>query len=94
MKMKSKGYMAGGKMKTKGYKTGGKLKMVKNAEGKDVPFFAADGKGKMAGGGKVNKTKGYFKGGKVMKPKGMAMGGKTKARGCGAARQQMFTKNG
>ena len=29
-----------------------------------------------------------------MKPKGMAMGGKTKARGCGAARQQMFTKNG
>jgi len=94
MKMKSKGYMAGGKMKTKGYKAGGKLKMVKNAEGKEVPFFAADGEGKMSGGGKVMKTKGYFKGGKVMKPKGMAMGGKTKARGCGAARQQMFTKNG
>ena len=35
MKMKSKGYMAGGKMKTKGYKSGGKLKMVKNAEGKE-----------------------------------------------------------
>jgi hypothetical protein len=94
MKMKSKGYMAGGKMKTKGYKSGGKLKMVKNSKGEEVPFFAADGEGKMAGGGKVNKTKGYFKGGKVMKPKGMAMGGKTKARGCGAARQQMFTKNG
>ena len=104
MKMKSKGYKAGGKMKSKGYKAGGKtmskgmkkggkLPMVEK-DGKMVPFFAADGEGKMAGGGKVNKTKGYFKGGKVMKPKGMAMGGKTKARGCGAARQQMFTKNG
>lgn len=66
MKMKSKGYMAGGKMKTKGYKAGGKLKMVKNSKGEEVPFFAADGEGKMAGGGKVPKTKGYFKGGKIL----------------------------
>jgi len=40
-------------------------------------------KSKMAGGGMVPKTKGYYKGGKVMKSKGMAAGGKT--RGCGAA---------
>lgn len=92
---KTKGYSAGGKMmKPKGMKKGGKLPMVTNKQGEEVPFFAADGEGKMSGGGKVMKTKGYFKGGKVMKPKGMAVGGKTKARGCGAARQQMFTKNG
>jgi len=42
MKMKSKGYMAGGK--TKGYKAGGKIKMVEK-DGKKVPFFAADGQG-------------------------------------------------
>lgn len=103
-KMKSKGYMAGGKMKSKGMKKGGKLPMVEK-DGKMVPFFAADGEGKMAAGGMVAKTKGYFKGGKTMKPKGMAAGGKmkpkgmamggaTKARGCGAARQQTFRKNG
>ena len=34
---------------------GGKLKMVTNKEGKKVPFFAADGKGKMAMGGRVKK---------------------------------------
>ena len=32
-----------------------KLKMVKNKEGKKVPFFAADGKGKMKRGGAVKK---------------------------------------
>ena len=32
-----------------------KLKMVKNKEGKSVPFFAADGKGKMMHGGRVKK---------------------------------------
>ena len=68
---KSKGYMRGGKM-PKGMASGGKLKMVTNDKGEEVPFFAADGKGKMAGGGKTrvaNKMmpKGYFKGGKVMK---------------------------
>ena len=98
--MRTKGNMAGGKMRPKGMKTGGKLKMVKNAQGKDVPFFAADGKGKMSAGGMVPKTKGYFKGGKT---KGMAAGGKMKskgmagggvARGSGAARPQAFRKNG
>ena len=33
----------------------GKLKMVKNKEGKMVPFYAADGRGKMKTGGKVLK---------------------------------------
>tara|TARA_Y100000004_G_scaffold83967_1_gene94246 strand:+ start:311 stop:610 length:300 start_codon:yes stop_codon:yes gene_type:complete len=66
MKKMSKMYAAGGK-------TGDKLKMVKNKEGKEVPFFAADGEGKMMGGGMVPKTKGYFKGGKT---KGYSKGGK------------------
>ena len=47
---KSKGYMRGGK--TKGMAVGGKLPMVEK-DGKQVPFFAADGKGKMANGGMV-----------------------------------------
>jgi len=34
---------------------GGDLKMVKNKAGKMVPFFAADGVGKMAYGGKMKK---------------------------------------
>ena len=42
---------------------GGKLKMVEKG-GKKVPFFAADGKGKMAMGGMMKK-KGYAKGGAV-----------------------------
>ena len=44
------------------YSGGGKLKMVTNDQGKKVPFFAADGKGKMMAGGKVKK---YGGGGKV-----------------------------
>jgi hypothetical protein len=77
---KPKGYMRGGQgmmRKTpKGMAAGGtkgeKLKMVTNDKGEEVPHFAADGKGKMAGGGKTrvaNKMmpKGYFKGGKIMK---------------------------
>lgn len=56
MRMKTKGYKAGGKMKTKGYKAGGKLPMVKDPEtGKMIPEYAADGKGKMKAGGKVKK---------------------------------------
>jgi hypothetical protein len=39
--------MSGGKM---GYASGGKMKMVEK-DGKKVPFFAADGVGKMANGG-------------------------------------------
>ena len=45
----------------KGYKAGGSLEMVEKG-GKKVPFYAADGKGKMAMGGKV---KGYKAGGKI-----------------------------
>ena len=41
---------------------GGSLKMVTNDRGEKVPFYAADGKGKMMGGGKVKK---YGGGGKV-----------------------------
>ena len=67
--MKKKGYAKGG-MKKKGYAKGG-LKMVKNKEGKMVPFYAADGKGKMNKGGMMKK--GYAKGG--MKKKSYARGG-------------------
>ena len=63
MKMKKKG-MAKGGMKKKGMAKGG-LKMVKNKEGDMVPFYAADGKGKMYGGGMAMKKKAYAKGGKV-----------------------------
>lgn len=42
------------KMKS-GYKAGGKLNMVKGPNGEMVPDYAADGKGKMMGGGKVMK---------------------------------------
>lgn len=55
--MKTKGYKKGGAMKTKGYAKGGALKMVEKG-GKKVPFYAADGKGKMAEGGEVKPLKG------------------------------------
>ena len=42
------------KMKKKNMNAGGgSLKMVTNDQGQKVPFFAADGKGKMMGGGMV-----------------------------------------
>jgi len=63
------------KKTSKMYASGGKLKMVKNKDGEEVPFFAADGEGKMMAGGMVPKTKGYFKGGRAMfnkpQPKGL-----------------------
>ena len=78
---KPKGYMRGGMMRKtpKGMASGGKLKMVTNDKGEEVPHFAADGKGEMAGGGKTrvaNKMmpKGYFKGGKTMS-EGDSIGG-------------------
>ena len=74
--MKKKGYAMGGAMKKKGMKKGGKLKMVTNDQGQKVPFFAADGKGKMAKGGMMKK-KGYAMGG-AMKKKGMKKGGMMK----------------
>lgn len=45
-------------------KAGGKLKMVKNDDGEMVPFYAADGKGKMEAGGKM---RGYKMGEEGMK---------------------------
>ena len=81
--MAKKGFKAGGTPYTKtkkGYKAGGKLEMVKNKQGNTVPFYAADGKGKMKAGGKVKK--GYAAGGKT---KGAAKGGKV--RGAGIARK-------
>ena len=77
--MKKKGMARGGMMmKKKGMAKGGKLKMVMK-DGKKVPFFAADGKGKMRGGGMMKK-KGYAMGG-AMKKKGMAKGGAMKKKG-------------
>jgi len=71
--MKKKGMRRGGAMKSKGMSKGGKLRMVEK-DGKKVPFFAADGKGKMAAGGRMKK-KGMKKGG--MMKKGYAKGGRT-----------------
>jgi hypothetical protein len=51
--------------KVKKYNMGGKLEMVEKG-GKKVPFYAADGKGKMAMGGKI-RGYGMARGGKVCK---------------------------
>ena len=66
------------KMGTKGMSAGGRLPMVEK-NGKMIPAYAADGKGKMMAGGKV-KSKGMAKGG-MMKSKGMAKGGAMKTKG-------------
>ena len=92
--------MGGGKPRDKmSYADGGKLNMVSNSKGEMVPDFAADGIGRMMGGGKtvlaedgMNKISGYAKGKKVM---AYRKGGVTmSSRGCGAARKQKFGKNG
>jgi len=77
--MKKKGYAMGGLMKKKGMAAGGKLKMVEK-DGKKVPFFAADGKGKMAGGGMMKK-KGYAKGGSVKVKSGDTLSQIAKSKG-------------
>ena len=59
----AKNMMAGGMAKK--YKAGGKLDMVEKG-GKKVPFYAADGKGKMKAGGKVRGC-GMARGGRVCK---------------------------
>ncbi len=69
-RVKKKGFAKGARVKKKGFAKGAKatkLKMVKK-NGKMVPFYAADGKGKMYGGG-MAKKKGMAKGG-AMKKKG------------------------
>lgn len=91
-KMKTKGYMGGGKMKTKGYRGGGKLPMVEK-DGQMVPFYAADGKGKMQQGGKVRmSTKMMANGGPTAIRR--KEGGNMPVRGSGAARTQKFKLNG
>ena len=81
-----------------------KMKMVKGPDGKMVPDFAADGKGKMASGGmmktKMN-TKGGMKGGGMMKTKmntkgGMKGGGmmKTKGYAKGGMKTKGYSKGG
>ena len=62
----------GGMMK---YAEGGGLKMVEK-DGEKVPFFAADGKGKMLGGGMTYAKGGMTRGGRD----GCAIRGKTKGR--------------
>ncbi len=62
-KKPAKKMMAGGMAKK--YKAGGKLDMVEKG-GKKVPFYAADGKGKMKAGGKVRGC-GMARGGRVCK---------------------------
>ena len=66
--------MAGGRTKGTKYKAagGGKLKMVMK-DGKKVPFFAADGKGKMKKGGKAK----LMGGGMTKGTKYKAAGGRT-----------------
>ena len=57
--MKKKGMAKGAMAKKKGMANGGrssKLKMEMK-DGKKVPFYAADGKGKMYGGGMAMKKK-------------------------------------
>ena len=73
----------------------GGLKMVKNKDGDSVPFYAADGKGKMYGGGMAMKKKGMAKGG--MKKKGMAKGGMKKkgmAKGGAMMKKKAYAKGG
>ena len=71
-KMGTKGGAMGG---AKGYKDGGKLPMVEK-NGKMVPAYAADGKGKMMGGGMA---KAYMGGGMAKKYKD---GGGVRGAGC------------
>ena len=82
-KKPTKKMMAGGRTKGTKYKAagGGKMPMVKK-NGKMIPAFAADGKGKMKKGGKTKlmgggKTSKYRMKGGGKTSKYMAKGGKT-----------------
>lgn len=59
---------------------GGKLKMVEKG-GKKVPFFAADGVGKMMGGGMMKKKMSYAKGGPVKVKSGDTLSQIAKSKG-------------
>lgn len=74
MKAIKKGQKAEHGSKIKKAKAGAKLKMVKGPDGKMVPFYAADGKGKMEYGGALKKMKAKYgakmkNGGKMKKVK-------------------------
>ena len=76
MKAIKKGQKAEHGSKIKKAKAGAKLKMVKGPDGKMVPFYANDGKGKMEYGGALKKMKAMY-GSKVkMAGKGAYMKGK------------------
>ena len=71
-----------------------KMKMVKDKDGKMVPEFAADGKGKMSAG-KMVKKKGMAKGmaaGKQVKKKGMAAGKMVKKMMAGGKTKKGYSK--
>ena len=74
--MKKKKMMGGGMAKGTKYKAagGGKMPMVMK-DGKKIPAFAADGKGKMRAGGKASKYR--MKGGGKTSKYRMKGGGKT-----------------
>tara|TARA_R100000315_G_scaffold46009_1_gene21023 strand:- start:463 stop:717 length:255 start_codon:yes stop_codon:yes gene_type:complete len=80
MKAIKKGQKAGHGAKMKQAKAGAKLKMVKGPDGKMVPFYAADGIGKMEYGGALKKIKAMY-GSKVKMAK---HGSKVKMAGKGA----------
>lgn len=68
------------KTKPLGQAGGGKLKMVEK-DGKKVPFFAADGVGKMMGGGMMKKKMSYAKGGPVKVKSGDTLSQIAKSKG-------------
>ena len=68
------------KTKPLGQAGGGKLKMVEK-DGKKVPFFAADGVGKMMGGGMMKKKMSYAEGGPVTVKSGDTLSQIAKSKG-------------
>jgi hypothetical protein len=80
MRVIKKGKKAEHGSKVKKAKAGAKLKMVKGPDGNMVPFYAADGKGKMEYGGTLKKMKAMY-GSKVKMAKN---GSKVKMAGKGA----------
>ena len=83
-KKPTKKMMAGGRTKGTKYKAagGGKMPMVKK-NGKMIPAFAADGKGKMKKGGKAKLMGG-----------GMTKGTKYKAAGCRTMKTSKYRAGG
>ena len=77
--MKTKKMMGGGMAKGTKYKAagGGKMPMVMK-DGKKIPAFAADGRGKMKAGGRTMKTSKYRAGGGIKGTKYKRRGGKVR----------------